>query len=121
MPPPDGTPPPEFHGLNQHRGLAFALDDLHPTRTADLTCTVVLTTTEWQALYMRIHKSHQLPQKPPTVRQAVRWIAQLGGFLARKHDGEPGITAVCRGWQRLQDIASTLYLVNQQQYPQTCG
>jgi hypothetical protein len=27
----------------------------------------------------------------PTVRQAVRWIAQLGGFLGRKSDGEPVI------------------------------
>ena len=87
----------------------------------DLPCTTVLTTTEWQALYMRIHKSHKLPDNPPSVRQAVRWIAQLGGFLARKSDGEPGITSVWRGWQRLQDIASTLYLVNQQQYPQTYG
>ena len=87
----------------------------------DSPCTTVLTTIEWQALYMRIHKSHTLPDNPPSVRQAVRWIAQLGGFLARKSDGEPGITAVWRGWQRLQDIASTLYLVNQQQYPQTYG
>ena len=87
----------------------------------DSPCTTVLTTIEWQALYMRIHKSHKLPDNPPSVRQAVRWIAQLGGFLARKSDGEPGITAVWRGWQRLQDIASTLYLVNQQQYPQTYG
>lgn len=87
----------------------------------NLPCTTVLTTTEWQALYMRIHKSHKLPDKPPSVRQAVRWIAQLGGFLARKSDREPGIISVWRGWQRLQDIASTLYLLTQQQYPQTYG
>lgn len=87
----------------------------------DLPCTTVLTSVEWQALYMRIHKSHKLPAQPPSVRQAVRWIAQLGGFLARKSDGEPGITTVWRGWRRLQDIASTLYLVRQQPFPQTYG
>jgi hypothetical protein len=27
-------------------------------------------------------------KKPPTLRQAVRWITQLGGFLARTGDGE---------------------------------
>jgi hypothetical protein len=41
----------------------------------DLPCTAVLMTPEWQALYMRIHKTTSLPETPPTVRQAVRWIA----------------------------------------------
>jgi hypothetical protein len=80
----------------------------------DLPCTVILTATEWQALYMRIHRTNSLPPAPPTVRQAVRWIAQLGGFLGRKRDGEPGITAIWRGWQRLQDMADTWYLVKEQ-------
>ena len=79
----------------------------------DLPCTVILTATEWQALYMRIHRTTSLPPTPPTVRQAVRWIAQLGGFLGRKQDGEPGITVLWRGWQRLQDMADTWYLVKE--------
>ena len=77
----------------------------------DLPCSHILTNVEWQALYMRIHKTTQFPQTLPTVGQAVRWIAQLGGFLGRKSDGEPGITAIWRGWQRLQDLAATWYLV----------
>jgi hypothetical protein len=80
----------------------------------DLPCTLALSTIEWQALYMRIHKTTALPESPPTIHQAVRWIAQLGGFLGRKRDGEPGITAMWRGWQRLQDIAATWYLVKEQ-------
>lgn len=80
----------------------------------DLPCTVILTATEWQALYMRIHRTTSLPSAPPTVRQTVRWIAQLGGFLGRKRDGEPGITVIWRGWQRLQDMADTWYLVKEQ-------
>ena len=47
-------------------------------------------------------------------RQAVRWIAQHGGFLARKRAGEPGVTVIWRGWQRLQDIAATWHLVKDQ-------
>lgn len=81
----------------------------------DLPCTVALTTIEWQALYIRIHNTTALPSTPPTVRQAVRWIAQLGGFLGRKSDGEPGILVVWRGWQRLQDLAATWYLVVNEQ------
>jgi hypothetical protein len=80
----------------------------------DLPCTMILTATEWQALYMRIQRTTSLPATPPTVRQAVRWIAQLGGFLGRKRDGEPGITVIWRGWQRLQDMADTWSLVKEQ-------
>lgn len=80
----------------------------------DLPCTVALTTVEWQALYMRIHHTADLPETIPTVHQAVRWIAQLGGFLGRRHDGEPGITVLWRGWQRLQDLTATWALVKEQ-------
>jgi len=77
----------------------------------NLPCTVVLTTPEWQALYLRLHKTMTFPKKLPTVHQVIRWIAQLGGFLGRKADGEPGITVIWRGWQRLQDMAATWYLI----------
>lgn len=90
-------------------------------RTApDLPCTHILTTIEWQALYMRIHKTTNFPETLPTVHQAVRWIAQLGGFLGRKSDGEPGITAIWRGWQRLQDLAATWHIILNEQ-PQLVG
>lgn len=39
-----------------------------------------------------------------TVRASVRGVAGLGGFLGRKHDGEPGVRALWRGYQRLQDM-----------------
>lgn len=77
----------------------------------DLPRAAVLTTVEWQALYMRIHKTTAFSKTPPTVRQATCWIAQLGGFLSRKSNGEPGIIVVWRGWQRLQDMAATWYLI----------
>ncbi len=81
----------------------------------DQPCTLVLSTAEWQALYLRIHKTMAFPKKLPTVRQSVRWIAQLGGFLGRKSDGEPGVTVIWRGWQRLQDMAATWsVIVNEQ-------
>ena len=80
----------------------------------DLPCTAVLTDIEWEALYMRIHKLKHLPDGVPTVHQAVRWIAQLGGFLGRKSDGEPGVTVIWRGWQRLQDLAATWEIVREQ-------
>jgi len=53
-----------------------------------------------------------LEVQPPSLQQAVGWIAQLGGFLGRKHDGEPGVKTIWRGWQRLQDIAATWQLLH---------
>jgi hypothetical protein len=39
-----------------------------------------------------------------TVREFVRGVAKLGGFLGRKGDGEPGVRTLWRGYQRLQDL-----------------
>jgi hypothetical protein len=35
-------------------------------------------------------------------------VARLGGFLARKHDGQPGWQTIWRGWQRLMWMAEGL-------------
>ncbi len=39
-----------------------------------------------------------------SVREFVRGVARLGGFLGRGSDGEPGVRALWRGYQRLQDM-----------------
>jgi hypothetical protein len=39
-----------------------------------------------------------------TVRDFVRGVAKLGGFLGRKCDGDPGVRSLWRGYQRLQDM-----------------
>ena len=79
-------------------------------------CVLVLAEHEWHALYATMLHTTQLPPQPPTVGQVIRWIAQLGGFLARKGDGDPGITAIWRGWQRLQDIATTWLILRKESY-----
>ena len=43
---------------------------------------------------------------PPTLRDAVRRIARLGGFLGRKGDGEPGVKTLWRGLRRLNDMVA---------------
>lgn len=79
-------------------------------------CVLVLAEHEWHALYATIHRTAHLPAQPPTVGQVVRWIAQLGGFLARQGDGDPGITTIWRGWQRLHDISTTWLISRKQTY-----
>jgi hypothetical protein len=72
----------------------------------DLPCTILLDADEWQGLYCRIHRVAVAPAKPPTLQQAVRWIAQLGGFLGRKSDGEPGVSVLWKGFQHLVDVTA---------------
>ena len=78
----------------------------------DAECTAVLTEDEWKALYCIIHKTTILPNELPTVSQVTVWIAKLGGFLARKADGVPGVTVIWRGWQRLNDISDAFILLH---------
>ncbi len=72
----------------------------------DAPCTVLLDADAWQGLYCRIHRVAVPPARPPTLRQVVRWIAQLGGFQGRKHDGEPGVTVLWKGFQHLVDVTA---------------
>ncbi len=72
----------------------------------EVPCTVLLDDDEWKGLYCRIQRVAVAPDVPPTLRQAVRWIAQLGGFQGRKRDGEPGVTVLWKGFQKLVDIAA---------------
>jgi hypothetical protein len=91
-------------------------------RTApELPCTVLLVLEEWQALYCAIHKTPTLPATPPTLGQAVRWIAQLGGFLGRKSDGEPGAQVLWRGFQRLPDLTLMFEVRRPPPRRQKCG
>ncbi|MEI7881766.1 MAG: IS4 family transposase [bacterium] len=68
-------------------------------------CSELLADHEWKILFMKINKSHKLPEKVPTIGEVVIWIARLGGFLARKGDGMPGTITLWRGWKRLMDLA----------------
>ena len=76
----------------------------------ELPCTAIFEAYEWQSLYCFIHKTHTPPNETPSLQQAVRWIAKLGGFMGRKGDGEPGVTVLWRGLQRLYDISETWLL-----------
>lgn len=67
----------------------------------NMACTAILNDDEWQALYCRIHHCPTPPATAPPLRQAIRWIAQLGGFMARASDGEPGTQTLWQGFQEL--------------------
>ena len=61
---------------------------------------------EWRALWCYMNRRTKSPPCAPTVRLVVRWIAQLGGFLGRARDGEPGPIVLWRGLQQLRAITA---------------
>lgn len=67
-----------------------------PKMSAD----VVFHVDEWHAAF--ILNKQPIPKQVPTLNTVVRLIAQRGGFLGRKHDGEPG---ACTLWQGLREVA----------------
>jgi Transposase Tn5 dimerisation domain/Transposase DNA-binding len=69
----------------------------------EASCEIVFEPREWQTIYMMLYQSPP-PAQPPPLRDTVRALAQLGGFLARTGDGEPGIKSIWQGYQRLHDF-----------------
>lgn len=72
--------------------------------TPDVPCSVYFEEAEWKALVAFVTKKPIPATEPPTLRDALRMLATLGGFLARKNDGEPGTQTLWLGVQRLSDI-----------------
>ena len=71
----------------------------------NIPCTVFFEEHEWKALHTHHTKTPVPPDQPPPLRDAMRMVATLGGFLGRKCDGEPGATTLWRGLQYLDGIA----------------
>ena len=78
--------------------------------TPDVPCTVFFEEAEWKALVAFVTRTH--PEEPPTLREATRMTAGLGGFLGRKGDGEPGTQTLWLGLQKLDTITDTWIAFN---------
>ena len=66
----------------------------------DLPADLLFDDDEWQAAFILNRKKP--PKETPPLNAVVRLVAQLGGFLARKGDGEPGAKTL---WLGLREIA----------------
>ena len=74
----------------------------------DTPCSAFFEPDQWKALLLRTSADPSAdpgPEQEPTLRQATRLVAQLGGFIATR--GEPGTQTVWRGLQRLDDMTDT--------------
>ena len=66
----------------------------------ELPADLVFEPDEWRAAFILNKKP--VPKKMPTLNEVIRLIAQRGGFLGRKGDGEPGAKTL---WLGLQEVA----------------
>src|SRR5437667_176387 len=72
--------------------------------TPQVPCTVFFEQAQWQAVFF--FSTRRLPPKePPALRTIMLMVAQLGGFLGRKSDGQPGAKSMWLGLQRMDDLA----------------
>ena len=78
--------------------------------TPDVPCTVYFTDSEWKALTTFSTKNKTPPPTPPTLNEAVRLLAKLGGHLGRESDGHPGTEVLWRGMARMADIEAAYIL-----------
>jgi hypothetical protein len=70
----------------------------------EASCEAALEPSEWPVLHQAVHPGQPVPAAPPPLGAAVNQVARLGGFLARRHDGAPGVKALWRGPRRLHDL-----------------
>ncbi len=82
----------------------------------EASCEVVFEPREWQTLYTMQYRCRP-PQESPPLREVVHCLARLGGFLARRSDGEPGVQTIWQGYQRLHDF---LYALETHQAVNAC-
>lgn len=66
---------------------------------------IELSTDEIQVLILLKHqyrkRNEVVSDGMPSIAQAVRWIADLGGYVANKGNGPPGSVVITRGMERL--------------------
>jgi hypothetical protein len=87
----------------------------------ELPVNIWLEEAEWQTLACWVNRALTPLKAPPTVNEAVLWIAKLGGFLARKGDGMPGPICLWRGLRRLRDLTAGFMLAKTLASSKRCG
>jgi Transposase Tn5 dimerisation domain len=79
-------------------------------------CIRLFTKDEWQVLARLIRHTKRALLRPPSIREAVYWVAEIGGFSKRGPDDEPNAEALWRGFRQLdaalkQASSSTLRIL----------
>ena len=69
--------------------------------TPDAPCSLFFDDDEWKLLYSMVYKTTEIPEKPITIKEAVKLIAWLGSGQRPPSDGDPGVKLIWRGLEKL--------------------
>ena len=75
----------------------------------DISCDVFFEDDEWKILHMLIKRDSVAPQKPYSLKTAISYLGELGGFKHSPSDGQYGVKAIWKGLVRLFDSIDTLH------------
>ena len=64
-------------------------------------CDLIFSEPEWTTLYRAANRTKSNPGAPPSMEDAVRLIAKLGGHVAANSDGPPGLKVIWIGLNKL--------------------
>jgi hypothetical protein len=79
----------------------------------DSPASVELTDDEIRALLvLRARRAPSQPNYQPTIAEAVRWIAEQGGYTGKSSGGPPGTITIGRGLERLKAATDFLRLLD---------
>jgi hypothetical protein len=65
--------------------------------TPDAPCSALFDEDDWKMLYCAANKTRQVPDKPYSLREAVRYLGKLGSHAGSPSDGDPGVKVIWRG------------------------
>jgi hypothetical protein len=72
--------------------------------TPKVPATILFDEHKWKILFSKFNPKKEPPMNVPDIKTVTTWVARLGGFLARKGDGNPGVTHIWRGLKELSAI-----------------
>lgn len=86
----------------------------------DQSCEAIFEPEEWKSVYYVVHQQPP-PDEPPTLKAMIRMLGQLGGYVDRVREDEPGPQTVAIGLQRAHDITQCWVLFGPEaRNQQTC-
>jgi hypothetical protein len=71
----------------------------------EISCEAVFDPAEWKSVYVVLRRERP-PKVAPKLQEMIRLVAQLGGYVNRRREDEPGPQTLWLGLQRLHDIAT---------------
>jgi hypothetical protein len=60
---------------------------------------------EWKSVFKILHKNEPIPSEAPLLKDFIRMIAMLGGYIGRNNDPPPGPKVMWKGMTRMSDFS----------------